>query len=155
MRRRLLSALLGAAAILLVGTGLGLLVDSLVGAGIPLVARQGPAGAPLSLDAAYAPYATGAATFVDARPDVAYTAGHVAGALSVPYGARARKLDALRRELPRTRSLIVYCDGGACPSATELGAWLGAEGWRDVRVLADGYPAWQAAGFPITLGATP
>lgn len=155
MRGRLPSTLLSAAAILLVAVGLGLLADSLSRAGIPLVATQGPAGAPLSLDAAYAAYTTGAATFVDARSRVAYAAGHVAGAKSVPYGTRARELDALRRELPRTRPLIVYCDGESCPSAAGLGAWLGAEGWRDVRILTDGYPTWQAAGLPITLGPTP
>lgn len=155
MRGRVLSTLLSAAAILVVAAAAGLLADSVSHAGIPLVARPGPTGSPVSLDAAYTAHLTDAATFVDARSSAAYAAGHVAGALSVAYDARAREREALRQELPRTRALIVYCDGGTCSSAAELSSWLGAEGWRDVRVLTDGYPAWRAAGFPVTSGPTP
>jgi rhodanese-related sulfurtransferase len=155
MRRRLAQILLSAFAIAVAGGAAGLLANAVSGAGIPLVAARPAAGAPVSLEQALAAHITGSATFVDSRTRVEFLAGHIAGALSIPYVTRARELDALRRELPRTRRLIVYCDGGACSSATDLSVWLAARGWRDTQVLGDGYPVWRAAGFPFSTGAAP
>ena len=134
---------------------LGLLANAVSGAGIPLIASDAAPGTAIGLAAARQVHQAGGATFVDARPRDDYVAGHIDGALSVPFAERAGELDELRRELPRTRPLVVYCEGGACTSAFELSAWLAANGWRDVSVLDDGYPAWEAAGFPVTQGAAP
>jgi len=155
MRRRLVRSLAGAVAIVLVGGALGVFANAVSGGGIPLIASDAAPGTPIGLAAARRVHQPGGATFVDARPRDAFAAGHIEGALNVPYGERAGELGKLRRELPRTRPLVAYCEGGSCTSAFELSVWLGANGWRDVKVLADGYPAWEAAGFPVTQGAAP
>jgi rhodanese-related sulfurtransferase len=155
MRQRFVRSLAGAVAIVLVGGALGLLANAVSSAGIPLLASEAAPGTAIGLAAGRQVHRAGGAAFVDARPRDDYLAGHIEGALSVPLGERARELGELRRELPRTRPLVAYCEGGACTSAFELSAWLAANGWRDVSVLADGYPAWEAAGFPVTRGAAP
>ena len=155
MRRRLAQTLACAAAIAVVGGALGLLANAVGSAGIPLVAKSAPPGRAIGLVAARQAHETRAATFVDARTRDDYLGGHIAGAVNVPLEERARELDDVRRELPRSRPLVVYCEGGACRSALALSTWLAANGWRDVSVLEDGYPAWAAAGFPITEGAAP
>jgi rhodanese-related sulfurtransferase len=137
---------------LVVGGALGLLANAVSSPSIPLVAESSPPGRAVELTEARQLLDRGGARFIDARRREDYLAGHVAGALSVPLAERAGKLDRLRRELPRTRPLVVYCEGGACESAIELSAWLAANGWRDVRVLSDGYPVWEAAGFPVATG---
>jgi rhodanese-related sulfurtransferase len=153
-RRRLAATVLSAVALVAAGVAVGLLANTVASGGIPLVREAGSPGATVSLLAARAAY-PGGATFVDARPHAEYESGHVDGAISVPVEARARELDRLRRELPRTSPLIVYCAGGDCGSADELSAWLLGEGWRDVRVLEGGLPAWEAAGFPVRGGDSP
>jgi rhodanese-related sulfurtransferase len=155
MRGRLAQSLVCAAAIVALAVPLGLLANAVSGAGIPLVGRSASPGRVVELLAARQAHQDGEATFIDARPRDDYLAGHIAGALNVPLGERAGELDDLRRKLPRTRPLVVYCEGGACSSAFELSAWLAGNGWRDVRVLGDGYPAWDAAGFPVTRGSAP
>lgn len=155
MRQRLVRSLAGAVAIVLVGGALGVFVNAVSSGGIPLLASDAAPGTPIGLAAARRVHQTERATFVDARPRDAFAAGHIEGALSLSLDERAGELGHLRRELPRTRPLVVYCEGGACTSAFELSAWLAANGWRDVSVLADGYPAWEAAGFPVTQGAAP
>ncbi len=155
MRSRLLQSLFCAAAIVAVGAVLGLLVNAVSSAGIPLIGKTAAPGRGIGLAAAREIYRAHGVTFIDARGREAYLTGHITGALSVPLTQRARQLDQLRRELPRTRTLVVYCDGGACTSASALSAWLVAQGWRDVRVLNPGFPVWAAAGFPIASGERP
>ena len=155
MRGRLAWTLACAAAILVVGGALGLLANAVSSAGIPLVAKSAPPGRAIELAEARLLFEDGGARFIDARPHGDFLSGHVAGALNVPLAERAGELERLRRELPRTRPLVVYCEGGECESALELSAWLVGNGWRDVRVLGDGYPVWAAAGFPVARGEEP
>jgi rhodanese-related sulfurtransferase len=152
LRKRLVRCTACAVAIFVVAGSLGLLVNAVSSAGIPLVAESAQPGRTVELTEARLLFDRGEACFIDARPHGDFAAGHIAGAVSVPLAQRAAELDRLRRELPRTRPIIAYCEGGECASALELSAWLSANGWRDVRVLGDGYPVWQAAGFPTATG---
>ena len=155
LRRRLLLSLSCAVAIVAAGSTLGLLANAVSSAGIPLIAKAPAPGREIGLASARQVHEDDGAVFIDARTRAEYAAGHIKGALSVPFAQRADELDELRRELPRSRPLVVYCDGGPCASAPALSAWLGSNGWRDVRVLSDGFPVWAAAGFPVTSGAAP
>lgn len=152
LSRRLAWTLAWALAIVGVGAALGLLANAVSREGIPLVAIGAPPGRAIALGDARRLFESDVARFIDARPRHDFVAGHIAGALNVPLAERAGALDRLERELPRTQPLVVYCGGGRCESAVELSAWLVGNGWRDVRVLSDGYPVWLAAGFPATRG---
>jgi rhodanese-related sulfurtransferase len=153
--RRLTLSLACAAAIVVLATSLGLLANAVSGASVPLIAEEASPGSAITLAEARRVHANGDATFVDARRRDDYRAGHIAGSISTPLAERAAQLGDLRRELPRTGPLVVYCEAGACTSALALSAWLSGNGWRDVRVLSGGYPAWEAAGFPISRGDQP
>jgi 3-mercaptopyruvate sulfurtransferase SseA len=144
----LLAALLAGAA-----AACGLAANALSSDPLPL---SGPgamfAVRDLSLEQAVAAL-TGGAVFVDARVAEAYRAGHVAGAVSVPYTARFAALGELRRRIPPGDPVVVYCTGPGCPAAARLATWMAARGWRDVRLFAAGYPVWEAAGRPVQTGA--
>lgn len=155
MRRRLVQSLAHATGIVAVGVVLGLLANGASNAGLPLFETSAAPALGIGLADARRAHADGRATFIDARPHDLFFDGHIAGAVNVPLAERSGRLDELRRELPRSRPVIVYCDGGSCESATRLGAWLVSHGWRDVNVLGDGYPAWVAAGFPVARGEQP
>ncbi len=153
-RPRVRHTLAGATAIIAAGVVLGLVANGVAGSGLPLVRESGRPGETVTVDAARGAQRAGAA-LIDARPREDYLNGHIDGAISVPFAARQSERDRLRSELPRTRPLIVYCEGGDCRAAGDLSVWLLAGGWRDVRVLEGGYPVWEAAGFPVRTGGSP
>lgn len=84
---------------------------------------------------------------LDVRPAEEYTAGHIPGAVSVPFDRIADRLD----ELPADTELVAYCRGGWCVMAHDAVRLLRAEG-RTARRLEDGMLEWRVAGLPVEAG---
>jgi rhodanese-related sulfurtransferase len=87
--------------------------------------------------------ADGSAVVLDVRPEEEYQAGHVPGALSVPVDS----LEALQG-LPKDKEVVAYCRGPYCVFSDEAVRVLSARGYRASR-LTEGFPEWQAAGYPV------
>ena len=81
---------------------------------------------------------------LDARPDVEYLAGHLPQAISIPLDELERRLG----ELPRNRTLVVYCRGPLCVLADDALAVLSERG-RKVARLEEGVAEWQQAGLAL------
>lgn len=93
------------------------------------------------------------AVFVDVRSAFAYEAGHIPGALHLPSHVSTAHLHELLASYPVDSRVITYCSGGGCQSNSTLAKRLVEESVRDeVYVLTGGWPAWQAAGFPVAEG---
>lgn len=91
--------------------------------------------------------------FVDARDHDAFQRGHIAGALHVPLEGGVLG-DAQLARLAPGRTIIAYCDTqGSCSASRRLAGLLSAAGFKDVRVLEGGMPAWMHAKFPAQAGA--
>ena len=105
------------------------------GAGVPIVrpeeAKQG-VGKPNVL-------------FVDLRPADQYQQGHIPGALSLPYDQAAQRV----AELPRDKSLVIYCDCRNDNDAAQLAYRLRPLGYADLWVLRTGWQGWKAAGGTV------
>jgi rhodanese-related sulfurtransferase len=84
---------------------------------------------------------------LDVRPEQEYTAGHIAGARSMPVADIKARLD----ELPGDQKYVAYCRGPYCVYADEAVALLQANGRKATR-LSDGYPEWWLAGRPVEEG---
>lgn len=84
---------------------------------------------------------------LDVRPGAEYTAGHIAGARSVPVAELRRHLEAL----PRTADVVAYCRGRFCVYADDAVRELNRKGFR-ARRLVDGFPEWRRAGLPVAVG---
>jgi rhodanese-related sulfurtransferase/predicted transcriptional regulator len=80
---------------------------------------------------------------IDVRPEPEFTAGHIAGAVSIPISELTRRLD----ELPTQRQIVAYCRGPYCVFADDAVRLLRNRGYRAAR-LEDGYPEWVGAGLP-------
>jgi rhodanese-related sulfurtransferase/DNA-binding transcriptional ArsR family regulator len=87
---------------------------------------------------------------LDTRPAREYIAGHIPGALSIPVDDLQRRL----KELPKGREYVAYCRGPYCIYADRAVEILRANG-RRVRRLAEGFPEWRSAGFPVSQGRQP
>lgn len=84
---------------------------------------------------------------LDARPVNEYTAGHIAGAVSIPIDELQQRL----RLLPRDKEYVAYCRGPYCVYADRAVKVLRGSG-RRARRLMEGFPEWQSAGLPIARG---
>lgn len=84
--------------------------------------------------------------FVDAREAVAFEAGRIQDALSLPFAQEVEP--SLRERLAKAPGLVVYCDGPDCGASRKVAARLVGLGLPSVVVMPEGYPAWKARGFP-------
>jgi len=89
----------------------------------------------------------GGVLLLDVRPTAEYTAGHIAGARSVPVDELRRHL----RALPKDIDVVAYCRGPYCVYADEAVRELDRKGFR-ARRLIDGFPEWKRAGLPVAVG---
>jgi len=86
-------------------------------------------------------------TVLDVRPNREYDAGHIAGAVSMPFDELPKRL----RELPGDTEVIAYCRGPYCVYADDAVRALRRRGRTAVR-LEDGFPEWARAGLPVAVG---
>jgi hydroxyacylglutathione hydrolase len=86
------------------------------------------------------------AELVDVRNSSEFEAGHLPGAVNLPLGRLAERMD----ELPRGRTLVIHCQSGA--RAGVAAGLLASRGFGDVRHLAGDYAGWTKAGRPVERG---
>lgn len=144
----------GAIAILVVGTGLGLLLNSLMGTPLPLFYEQTkvlpPPDVPqVTLEEAKAAFDEGTALFLDARPAGAYAEGHIPGALSFPLTHFRQLYPQLKPQLDQATRLIAYCDSPICHESVELVQKLQSKGYSNVAAFVDGWSEWEVANYPV------
>ena len=87
-----------------------------------------------------------AVTVLDVRPVEEYNAGHIHGALSIPFKELALHLS----ELPHDQEIVAYCRGPYCVLSIEAVELLRKKGFRAVR-LEEGIQDLRAMGFPIAV----
>lgn len=98
--------------------------------------------------------AAGDALILDARDQVAFGAGHLPGASSLPldeWKKRSAELNDLLYRY-RNRLVIVYCANRWCSQAEDLQVALIDQGHRNVGVFAAGFDAWREAGLSVVTG---
>ncbi len=96
-----------------------------------------------------------AALVLDAREPSEYAAGHIPGAVNLPYDQVAGDLQKLEQLDTAGRPIVVYCGGGNCEMSLSLAWDLVTAGQTRVAVYKGGYPDWTDAGFPSETGTTP
>lgn len=85
----------------------------------------------------------GGVTLIDVRNANEWSGGHIAGALHIPLGRLAERID----EIPRDKPIVMQCAGG---TRSAIGASvLKTHGLDRVVNLTGGYGAWSKAGMPV------
>jgi rhodanese-related sulfurtransferase len=97
----------------------------------------------------------GAVVVLDAREASEYSAGHIPGALSMPYDEVSGEPERLQSVGASGRPIVVYCGGGACELSLDLAWDLIASGAKRVAVYMGGFPEWEGAGYPVEPGGPP
>ena len=87
-------------------------------------------------------------TVLDVRPAQEFAAGHLPGAINIPFDDLQRRLG----ELPANAEIAAYCRGPYCVLSVQAVAALRQHGLH-ARRLGSGYDDWQAAGLPVVKAA--
>jgi len=144
--------------ILLFSLGMGLAVNTLRSTPLPLIgdwshrgfSSEGQGNIPtVPLEEAVLRFLSHEALFLDARSEADYQQGHIKGALNMPVhaGKFGQRLQEFSLTVDREKELIVYCDGIDCSLGPELASILRGLGYRDVKVLINGWTQWMMAGM--------
>ncbi|MBN2388533.1 MAG: rhodanese-like domain-containing protein [Anaerolineales bacterium] len=114
----------------------------------PAVAPSQIGGLPseITIARAYDLYQQETAVFVDVRERSEWDNFHIPGAILIPLGELASRVD----ELPRDRQIVVVCDTG---NRSRLGrTTLLAAGFPDVTSMNGGVSGWRTLGYPTVNG---
>lgn len=87
--------------------------------------------------------------FVDARSKEDYENGHIPGAISLPVGQFDGRIESFMNQYPLEQPIVTYCSGRTCEDSHHLARLLSDVGFSEVRIFIDGFPGWQAEGYPI------
>lgn len=86
----------------------------------------------------------GLVTVLDVRPVDEFKAGHLPGAINIPFNELSTRL----AELDPSQPIVAYCRGAYCVLSFEAVAALRQRGFQ-VRRLEEGFPEWKASGLPV------
>jgi len=92
----------------------------------------------------------GLVTVLDVRPAGEFQAGHLPGAINIPYEQLEREL----AKLPKRREVVAYCRGPYCAMSFDAVQKLRQSGWKAQR-LERGFPEWKANGLPVEVSPAP
>jgi rhodanese-related sulfurtransferase len=85
---------------------------------------------------------------IDARAEDYYLRAHIPGALNFPHRTMT---EASTRQLDRSKTYVVYCDGIGCNASTKGAYKLASLGFR-VKELLGGLDFWLRDGHPVASG---
>ena len=90
-----------------------------------------------------------AGTWVDPRTEAEFAAGHIPGAINLPYASVRAEHKSLLKDVPL---VIVYGSDYNDPVAIGMSKTLMELGHKDVHTLRGGLRAWTTAGYSLETG---
>lgn len=141
----------------MLGIVMGLLANAVSPWGIPYITPPKKAAKPeefLTLDQAKDLWRSGAVFFLDAREPVDFAAGHIANAFNLPAANFEQYFPDLAQMFTPESSIVVYCNGEECELSHRLADKLHEQGYKNIRLLHNGWTVWRNAGLPSETGIT-
>lgn len=83
---------------------------------------------------------------VDARTYTGYFEGHIPGAIFMDDSEYGKYNSIVPKD--KNADIVIYCGGFFCHKSHQLADALVKDGYKNVKVLAGGMPAWKKAGLP-------
>lgn len=106
-----------------------------------------PGATTVTVEEAFALFEKGVA-FIDVRKASDFAAGRIPGAVHLDHPSNFTE-ESLGAVAGKADPVVIYCNGHSCLRSSEASALAVGWGYTAVNYLRDGYPAWEAAGFPI------
>jgi rhodanese-related sulfurtransferase len=90
--------------------------------------------------------------FVDSREPDLYAAGHIPGAVNIPFEKIGEYLPVLNL-IPKEQLIVIYCDGGDCHLSHDLAEYALSQGWNRICVYQGGWAEWSKESDFVATGA--
>jgi len=165
-RLKLSHILLKTLGIILIGSAVGLVYNAISPGGITLKGNWSPKMTldsltvpygyeeevdppAISLDYAMMKFQSKNTVFLDSRYPEDFKAGHIKGAINLPYEEFEEHAPQVLPKLPKEEEIIAYCDGTECETSLQLARELLELGYKDVKVLFGGWQEWKKAGLSV------
>lgn len=165
-RLKLSHILLKTLGIILIGSATGLVYNAISPGGITLKGNWSPKMTldsltvpygyeeevdppAISLDYAMMKFQSKNTVFLDSRYPEDFKAGHIQGAINLPYEEFEEHASQVLPKLPKEGEIIAYCDGSECETSLQLARELLELGYKDVKVFFGGWQEWQKAGLSV------
>lgn len=84
--------------------------------------------------------------FIDARDLSDYSAGHIQGAMNIPFHEIEKYKDRLN-DLPKDQVYVTYCSS-ACDVSIDMAYYMAKLGFKKVYIFHGGWDEWKNAGYP-------
>lgn len=118
---------------------------------VPYSYKEGDPPA-VSLDYAQMKFQSARVIFLDARLPGDFKAGHIRGAINLPYEEFDQRAPLVLPGLPASGEIITYCDGIECDASLLLARELQDLGYKNIKIFFGGWAEWQKAGLSIGTG---
>jgi len=158
--------LLKALSIILFGSAIGLIYNTLSPSGITLKGNWSPKMTSdslivpygyqeeidppaISLDYAMMKFQLKNTVFLDSRYPEDFNSGHIKGAINLPCEEFEEHAPQILPKLPKDEEIITYCDGTECETSLLLARELMDLGYKDVKVFFGGWQEWKNAGLSV------
>jgi rhodanese-related sulfurtransferase len=158
--------LAGGIVIILAAGVIGIVVNTVRGDSVPLiqnvppVATAGQNGGDAAvgfenpgetIDAAYVMglVEAGDAFIIDARPVSDYEAGHIPGAINIPYDQMADHVEEVTSLMAFDARIVCYCNGPDCDFSDQVASELRFLGYSNVGIFVGGWEHWKQAGYQV------
>lgn len=84
--------------------------------------------------------------FIDARDISDFSAGHIQGAMNIPFHEIEKYKDRLN-DLPKDQVYVTYCSS-ACDVSIDMAYYMAKLGFKKVYIFHGGWDEWKDAGYP-------
>lgn len=84
--------------------------------------------------------------FIDSRDISDFNAGHINGAINIPFHEIDKYKDRLT-DLPKDQVYVTYCSS-ACDVSIDMAYYMVKMGFKKVYIFHGGWDEWKAAGYP-------
>lgn len=90
--------------------------------------------------------------FIDGRPPEEFAAGHIKGAVNIPYKEFKDKTTEQKLEIlkayDKEKPLVSYCGGGDCEISIDNAYEMAKAGYNELKIYLGGYKEWEELGYP-------
>jgi len=84
--------------------------------------------------------------FLDARDVSDFSAGHIQGAMNIPFHEIEKYKDRFN-DLPKDQVYVTYCSS-ACDVSIDMAYYMAKLGFKKVYIFHGGWDEWKNAGYP-------
>ncbi len=140
--------------ILVIGIGIGFLVNATSSDPLPLVREEvtqqeiEERWETAAAEEVFQHFEEGTAIIIDARDPNEYDAGHIPGSINLPETGFLEAFQEYGESLPREIPLIVYCQGGDCDQSHAVLEQLESFGFEELILYQEGWNGWKEKGYP-------